>query len=72
MTEFVRINRRLFLARLGKGTMALAVLGACGPDTGGSSTTAYDRPGSTVRDHHLSRYASTTTTGHHDSSDRPR
>ena len=30
MTAFVRINRRLFLARLGKGAIALAVLGACG------------------------------------------
>lgn len=39
MTEFIRINRRLFLARLGKGTMALAVLGACG-DGGGASTTS--------------------------------
>jgi glyoxylase-like metal-dependent hydrolase (beta-lactamase superfamily II) len=40
VTEFVRINRRLFLARLGKGTMALAVLGACGSNTGGPSTTS--------------------------------
>ena len=38
MAEFVRINRRLFLVRLGKGTMALAVLGACGSNAGGSST----------------------------------
>ena len=38
MTEFIRINRRLFLARLGKGTLAMAVLGACG-DTGATSTT---------------------------------
>ncbi|HUP17004.1 MAG TPA: MBL fold metallo-hydrolase [Acidimicrobiia bacterium] len=58
MTEIVRINRRLFLARLGKGTMALAVLGACGSDTGGSSTTAAASttgPASTA--------ASTTTAG---------
>jgi glyoxylase-like metal-dependent hydrolase (beta-lactamase superfamily II) len=58
MTEFVRINRRLFLARFGKGTMALAILGACGSDTGGSSTTAAaptTGPASTV--------APTTTTG---------
>ena len=34
MSEFVRIGRRLFLARLGKGTMALAVLGACGASSG--------------------------------------
>jgi glyoxylase-like metal-dependent hydrolase (beta-lactamase superfamily II) len=47
MTELVRINRRLFLARLGKGTLAMAVLGACGDDggvitatSGVSSTTA--------------------------------
>jgi glyoxylase-like metal-dependent hydrolase (beta-lactamase superfamily II) len=38
MTEFIRINRRLFLARLGKGTLAMAVLGACG-DPGATSTT---------------------------------
>lgn len=40
MTEFLRINRRLLLARLGKGTLALAVLGGCAPDDAGSSTTA--------------------------------
>ena len=57
MTQFVRINRRLFLARLGKGTMALAVLGACGSNTGGTSTTAAvtTGPASTI--------APTTTTG---------
>jgi glyoxylase-like metal-dependent hydrolase (beta-lactamase superfamily II) len=58
MTEFVRISRRLFLARLGKGTMALAVLGACGSNAGGSSTTSAastTSPASTA--------ASTTTTG---------
>ncbi len=58
MTEFIRINRRLFLSRLGKGTMALAVLGACGSNTGGSSTTAAASttgPASTV--------GSTATTG---------
>jgi glyoxylase-like metal-dependent hydrolase (beta-lactamase superfamily II) len=58
MTEFVRINRRLFLARLGKGTMALAVLGACGSNAGGSSTTSAastTSPASTA--------VSTTTTG---------
>jgi glyoxylase-like metal-dependent hydrolase (beta-lactamase superfamily II) len=49
MAEFVQVSRRLFLARLGKGTMALAVLGACGD--GGAPTTA--PPGDT---------ASTTTT----------
>jgi len=38
MTDFIRINRRLFLARLGKGTLAMAVLGACG-DTGGTIST---------------------------------
>jgi glyoxylase-like metal-dependent hydrolase (beta-lactamase superfamily II) len=58
MTEFVRISRRLFLARLGKGTMALAVLGACGSNAGGSSTTSAastTSPASTA--------VSTTTTG---------
>ena len=38
MAEFLRINRRLFLARLGKGTMALAVLGACGDDPAAPTT----------------------------------
>jgi glyoxylase-like metal-dependent hydrolase (beta-lactamase superfamily II) len=40
MTEFIRINRRLFLARLGKGTLAMAVLGACGDDGGVAVTTS--------------------------------
>jgi glyoxylase-like metal-dependent hydrolase (beta-lactamase superfamily II) len=40
MADFVRINRRVFLARLGKGAVAMAVLGACGPDRTGSSTTS--------------------------------
>lgn len=31
--EFIRINRRLFLRRLGKGTLAVAVLGSCGGTT---------------------------------------
>ncbi|MGQ0848995.1 MAG: MBL fold metallo-hydrolase [Actinomycetota bacterium] len=47
MAEFVRISRRVFLARLGRGTMALAVLGACvpsNPDSGRPSTTT--QPGS--------------------------
>ncbi len=43
MAEFVSVNRRLFLARLGKGTLALAVLGACGDGDGISTST----PGST-------------------------
>jgi glyoxylase-like metal-dependent hydrolase (beta-lactamase superfamily II) len=63
MTEFVRINRRLFLARLGKGTVALAVLGACGSNTGGSSTTSAASttgPGSTVAS--TATTAGTTTT----------
>ncbi|HJR87250.1 MAG TPA: MBL fold metallo-hydrolase [Acidimicrobiia bacterium] len=38
MAEFFRVNRRLFLAQVGKGTLALAVFGACG-DTGGSGGT---------------------------------
>lgn len=29
MVDFLRVNRRLFLAQLGKGTLAMAVLGAC-------------------------------------------
>jgi glyoxylase-like metal-dependent hydrolase (beta-lactamase superfamily II) len=39
MAEFQRIGRRLFLARFGKGSLALAVLGACAPEDAGSSTT---------------------------------
>lgn len=54
MPEFVRISRRLFLARFGKGTMALAVLGACGSNTGGSQKTAASA---------TTGPASTTTTG---------
>jgi glyoxylase-like metal-dependent hydrolase (beta-lactamase superfamily II) len=45
MAEFVRINRRLFLARLGKGTLAVAILGACGPDNAGSTTSGPTTPG---------------------------
>ena len=65
MTQFVRINRRLFLARLGKGTMALAVLGACGSNTGGSSTTGVASttgPASTVPSTTTSGEVATTTT----------
>ncbi|MGH8923973.1 MAG: MBL fold metallo-hydrolase [Acidimicrobiia bacterium] len=35
MAPFIRVNRRLFLANLGRGTVAMAVLGACA-DPGGS------------------------------------
>ncbi len=49
MTEFVRINRRLFLARLGKGTMAVAILGACGPDNAGSTTSGPTTPAHQLR-----------------------
>ncbi len=38
MADFLRVNRRLFLAQLGKGTMAMVVFGACG-DTAGSGGT---------------------------------
>jgi hypothetical protein len=69
MTDFVRINRRLILSRLGKGTMALAVLGACGSNTGGSSddvaaSTSIDhRPRLDRRvDHHDGAGATTATT----------
>lgn len=61
MTQFVRINRRLFLARLGKGTIALAVLGACGPNTG-STTTSTTGPASTGAST-TSASPATTTTG---------
>lgn len=43
MADFLRVNRRLFLANLGKGTLAMAVFGACAdtPETSvASSTTA--------------------------------
>jgi glyoxylase-like metal-dependent hydrolase (beta-lactamase superfamily II) len=48
MTGFVRINRRLFLARLGKGAIALAVLGACGSKNATASTTASTATAATV------------------------
>lgn len=61
MTQFVRINRRLFLARFGKGTMAMAVLGACGSnsDTSTASTTG---PASTIASTTTPVPAVTTTT----------
>jgi len=63
MTELVRINRRLFLTRMGKGTMALAVLGACGSSARESSTTftaSTTGPASTVAS--TTAPAETTTT----------
>ena len=62
MTQFVRINRRLFLARLGKGTMALAVLGACGPSETGSTTSSTAGPASTVASTTTAATAATTST----------
>ena len=40
MAEFIPIHRRLFLARLGKGTLALAVLGACGDEVASTTGSA--------------------------------
>ncbi|HKX76527.1 MAG TPA: MBL fold metallo-hydrolase [Acidimicrobiia bacterium] len=67
MAQFIAISRRLFLARLGKGTMALVVLGACG-DQGttttigqGSATTL--APTTTASPATTSASASTSTTG---------
>lgn len=40
MAEFIRIDRRIFLARLGKGALALAVLGACADDNPAATTGA--------------------------------
>jgi len=57
MTELIRINRRLFLTRLGKGAIAMAIMGACEPDTA-SSTTATSAPPDTVP----STTVATTTT----------
>ena len=48
MTAFVRISRRLFLARLGKGAVALAVLGACGSRNATAPTTASTATAATV------------------------
>jgi beta-lactamase superfamily II metal-dependent hydrolase len=48
MTAFVRMSRRLFLARLGKGAIALAVLGACGSRDATASTTASTATAATV------------------------
>lgn len=61
MTEFIRINRRLFLARLGKGTMALAVLGACGEGSGVTSNTS--AASSTTSASPTTTTGSTSTTG---------
>jgi glyoxylase-like metal-dependent hydrolase (beta-lactamase superfamily II) len=65
MTQFIQINRRLFLARLGKGTMALAVLGACGSNTGESPATlpaSTTGPTPTMASTTTSLTAATTTT----------
>lgn len=65
MADFLRLNRRLFLATLGKGTMALVVFGACGdpagsgdPTTSTSSSLAPTTSGSTT-----SRAAALATSG---------
>lgn len=63
MADFIRINRRLFLARLGKGTVALAVLGACGPDSAGSSTTLTTVPTSTSTSSTGTTSSGTTSSG---------
>jgi glyoxylase-like metal-dependent hydrolase (beta-lactamase superfamily II) len=46
MADFLRVNRRLFLAQLGKGTLAMAVLGACA-DPSGNPATSSTSPSST-------------------------
>jgi glyoxylase-like metal-dependent hydrolase (beta-lactamase superfamily II) len=46
MADFLRVNRRLFLAQLGKGTLAMAVLGACA-DPSGNPATSPTSPSST-------------------------
>ena len=49
MAEFIRVDRRVFLARLGKGVLSMAVLGACSDDVFASTTaSATTRPGSTA------------------------
>ena len=49
MADFLRVNRRLFLAQVGKGTMALVVFGACGDGGGsaGTSSTSSSTPATT-------------------------
>ena len=49
LAKFTRVDRRIFLARLGKGVLAMAVLGACSDDVFASPTAgATTRPGSTA------------------------
>ncbi|MGH8957812.1 MAG: MBL fold metallo-hydrolase [Acidimicrobiia bacterium] len=43
MADFLKINRRLFVANLGKGTLALAIFGACA-DPGGNQSTSTAAP----------------------------
>ncbi|HJQ94742.1 MAG TPA: MBL fold metallo-hydrolase [Acidimicrobiia bacterium] len=48
MAEFLRVHRRLFLAQLGKGTLALVVFGACADANGNSAASpAATSPSST-------------------------
>lgn len=47
MAEFIRIDRRIFLLRLSKGALAMAVLGACADDS--SSTTRSSTTSGTTR-----------------------
>jgi glyoxylase-like metal-dependent hydrolase (beta-lactamase superfamily II) len=58
--EFDPINRRLFIARLGKGTMALAILGACG-EGGEAPRTTSEAVTSTIVDPGTTAAVSTTT-----------
>lgn len=44
MAEFVLINRRLFLRRLGKGTVAVAVLGSCENNVTSATSIAEEPP----------------------------
>lgn len=50
MAEFIRVDRRIFLARLGKGALALAVLGACADNIPTATTGAVSTSPATSAD----------------------
>ncbi|MGI8518799.1 MAG: MBL fold metallo-hydrolase [Acidimicrobiia bacterium] len=48
MAEFIRIDRRIFLARFSKGALAMAVLGACADDSSSTTRAASTTSGTTA------------------------
>ena len=62
MTELIKIDRRLFLARLGRGAVAMAILGACEPDSAPPTVTATTAPVATVAPTTVATTATSPTT----------